>query len=120
MFPCHCLSGGIGATLLAAILYMLQMKNNETASYSLMVSAFISGSKAMMPAVLILIFAWALTDLIGKLETGAYLSDVVLKCESTGCLSYQSLCLFSLVLWHFRLELHGDHSVFLCRLQEQS
>ena len=34
------LAGGITATLLAAILYMLQMKNNETASYSLMGSAF--------------------------------------------------------------------------------
>ena len=28
----------------------MQMKNNETASYSLMGSAFINGLKAMMPA----------------------------------------------------------------------
>ena len=35
------------------------MKNNETASYPLMGSAILSGMKAMMPAVLILIFAWA-------------------------------------------------------------
>ena len=35
----------LSATLVAAILYMQQMKNNETASYSLMGSAFINGLK---------------------------------------------------------------------------
>ncbi|MER2089870.1 MAG: Na+/H+ antiporter NhaC family protein [Sporosarcina sp.] len=73
------LAGGITATLLAAILYTLQMKNNETASYSLMGSAILNGSKAMMPPVLILIFAWSLSFLIGKLDTGIFLSDLVLK-----------------------------------------
>jgi tetracycline resistance efflux pump len=32
-----------------------------------------------MPPVLILIFAWSLSFLIGKLETGVFLSDAVLK-----------------------------------------
>ncbi|MEK4713695.1 Na+/H+ antiporter NhaC family protein [Sporosarcina psychrophila] len=73
------LSGGIIATLIAVVLYMQQMKNNETASYSLIGSAFINGLKAMMPPVLILIFAWSLSFLIGKLETGLYLSELVLK-----------------------------------------
>ena len=73
------LTGGIIATLLAAILYMQQMKNNETASYSLMGSAFINGLNSMMPPVLILIFAWSLSFLIGKLETGLFLSDLVMK-----------------------------------------
>ena len=77
--PLSLLAGGIIATLLAAVLYMQQMKNNETASYSLMGSAFINGLKSMMPPVLILIFAWSLSFLIGKLETGLFLSDVVLK-----------------------------------------
>ena len=73
------LSGGIAATVLAGILYILQMKNNETASISLMSRAFINGSKAMIPPVLILIFAWSLSFLIGKLETGVFLSEVVMK-----------------------------------------
>ena len=73
------LSGGITATLIAVILYIQQMKNNETASYSLIGSAFINGLKAMMPPVLILIFAWSLSFLIGQLETGLFLSEVVLK-----------------------------------------
>ena len=34
--PLSLLSGGIAATVLAGILYVLQMKNNETASISLM------------------------------------------------------------------------------------
>jgi len=73
------LSGGIFATLIAIVLYMQQMKNNETASYSLIGSAFTNGLKAMMPPVLILIFAWSLSFLIGKMETGLYLSELVLK-----------------------------------------
>ncbi len=57
----------------------MQMKHNETASRQLMVRAFVSGIQSMMPAVLILIFAWALTDLIAVLDTGAYLSGVVIS-----------------------------------------
>lgn len=41
--------------------------------------AFTSGVKAMMPAVLILILSWGLTDLIDKLDTGVYLSNVVMQ-----------------------------------------
>lgn len=77
--PISLVTGGIIATLLAAILYASQMKVNETASPSLMGKAVASGLKAMMPAVLILIFAWALTHLIELLETGKFLSDTVLK-----------------------------------------
>ncbi|EGQ21138.1 NhaC family sodium:proton (Na+:H+) antiporter [Sporosarcina newyorkensis 2681] len=39
--------------------------------------AFISGLKAMMPAILILIFAWGLTELIATLDTGLFLSTMV-------------------------------------------
>ena len=42
-----------------------------------MVNATVSGLKSMLPAIFILIFAWALTDLIATLETGLYLSEVV-------------------------------------------
>ena len=77
--PLSLVTGGALATLLAVILYVLQMKNNETASYPLIGSAILSGMKAMMPAVMILIFAWSLSYLIEVLETGLYLSDVVMK-----------------------------------------
>lgn len=70
------IGGGVGA-LVSIILYSRQLKNKETASVKLMGSAFISGLRAMLPAVFILMFAWALTDLIDKLDTGMFLSDLV-------------------------------------------
>ena len=72
------IGGGVGA-IVSAGLYMTQLKDNELASVELMRKAFVSGLQAMLPAVAILILAWGLTDLIDKLETGHYLSDVVLK-----------------------------------------
>nr|WP_263323125.1 Na+/H+ antiporter NhaC family protein [Neobacillus sp. Marseille-Q6967] len=35
------------------------------------------GMKSMLPAIYILVFAWAIVDLIGRLETGTYLAGVV-------------------------------------------
>ncbi len=77
--PLSLVTGGVISTLLAALLYASQMKVNETASTSLIGKAIVSGIKAMLPAVLILIFAWALTHLIELLETGKFLSETVLK-----------------------------------------
>ncbi|MCZ2260465.1 Na+/H+ antiporter NhaC family protein [Sporosarcina sp. G11-34] len=77
--PFSLVIGGLAGTLLAGVLYVLQMKHNETANAPLMGRAFLSGVKAMMPAVMILILAWGLTDLIDKLDTGLYLSEVVAK-----------------------------------------
>ena len=77
--PFSLLMGGVAGSVLAVILYVLQMKHNETASAPLMGRAFLSGLNAMMPAILILILAWALTYLINNLETGLYLSEVVNK-----------------------------------------
>ena len=39
-----------------------------------------AGTKSMLPAVYILLFAWAIADLIGRLETGKYLAGIA---EST-------------------------------------
>lgn len=77
--PFSLLIGGIVGTALAVTLYGLKMNKNETATPALMGTALLSGMKAMLPAVLILILAWGLTDLIDKLDTGLYLSDVVAK-----------------------------------------
>lgn len=75
--PFSLVIGGTAGTVLAAILYLSQMKHNETATPALMGTALFSGVKAMLPAVFILIFAWGLTDLIDQLDTGLYLSNVV-------------------------------------------
>lgn len=77
--PFSLVIGGSVGTILSVVLYMAQMKVNEVASVSLMRRAFITGFQSMLPAVLILIFAWGLTDLIDKLDTGQYLSEVVLQ-----------------------------------------
>ncbi|BAQ08534.1 sodium:proton antiporter [Bacillus sp. OxB-1] len=77
--PFSLLIGGLSGTAIAVLLYTLQMKVNDTASYSLVGHAFLSGIKAMMPAVLILIFAWGLTFLIDQLETRVFLSEVISK-----------------------------------------
>lgn len=76
--PFSLVIGGTIGAIIAAMLYTTQLKENELASVSLMRKALISGIKAMMPAVLILIFAWGLTDLIDKLDTGLFLSNMVL------------------------------------------
>lgn len=75
--PFALLTGGFVGVVVAVGLYMRQMKHNESANVRWMGRALVSGLKTMMPAVLILIFAWALTHLIAVLETGAFLSNVV-------------------------------------------
>lgn len=77
--PLSLVTGGLIGTSLAAILYIAQMKRNETASFQLVGKALITGVKAMMPAILILLLAWGLTHLIDILETGPFLSTVVEK-----------------------------------------
>lgn len=77
--PLSLVIGGLAGTAIAIILYSTQFKVNQTASASLIGKAFVSGVKAMMPAVLILILAWSLTHLIDILETGLFLSEVVGK-----------------------------------------
>ena len=39
--------------------------------------AIVEGSKSMLPAIYILVFAWVLTGIIGQLETGKYLASLV-------------------------------------------
>ncbi len=75
--PLSLVVGGVTATVLAMLLYTMQMKDNDTASVSWMARAFVSGVRAMMPAIMILIFAWGLTELIATLDTGVFLSALV-------------------------------------------
>lgn len=75
--PASLLAGGLLGALTSIVLYVMQMKKNETASPSWIGKGIVAGIKSMAPAVFILIFAWALSYLIGELETGAYLSGIV-------------------------------------------
>src|SRR5690606_29455753 len=75
--PASLLAGGILGALTSIILYVLQMKKNETATVGWIGKGIWAGLKSMIGAVLILVFAWSLTSLIGSLETGAYLAGVV-------------------------------------------
>lgn len=75
--PFSLVIGGLVGVLIAVALYTSQMKVNETANVAWMGRAVVNGLNTMMPAVFILIFAWALTHLIDILETGKFLSTVV-------------------------------------------
>ena len=75
--PLSLLVGGLLGALTSIVLYVMQMKNNDTATPAWIGKGIIAGMKSMAPAVFILIFAWALSYLIGALETGAYLSAIV-------------------------------------------
>jgi len=75
--PLSLIIGGLVGTLSAIVLYVSQSGKNETYRPSLIGIAFWSGVKSMMPAVFILLFAWSLSYLITKLETGDYLAQVV-------------------------------------------
>ncbi|MDN7243588.1 Na+/H+ antiporter NhaC family protein [Planococcus sp. N028] len=69
--------GGLLGALSAIILYVMQFRKNETASASWLAKGLKAGIASMSGAVLILIFAWALSYLIEELQTGLYLADIV-------------------------------------------
>lgn len=69
--------GGIAA-LLVAIYYCLRYtRNNEKFQPGTRRRGTAHGAKSMVPAVLILLFAWVLGDLISTLGTGEYLASLV-------------------------------------------
>ena len=75
--PASLLAGGILGALTSIVLYAMQIKRNKKANAGWIGKGIWAGIKSMMGAVLILIFAWSLTSLIGSLETGTYLAGVV-------------------------------------------
>lgn len=75
--PKSLLIGGLSGVAVALLLYLRQFGKNPEADASHITTAFISGIRSMMPAVLILVFAWALTYLISELQTGEYLAQIV-------------------------------------------
>lgn len=75
--PGSLLAGGILGALTSIFLYSSQFKKNDTANAGWIGKGIVAGIKSMSGAVMILIFAWALTYLISALETGQFLADVV-------------------------------------------
>lgn len=75
--PGSLMAGGLLGAISSILLYFRQFKKNETAKASWIGKGIIEGIRSMMGAVLILIFAWSLSYLVGALETGLYLADFV-------------------------------------------
>ncbi|MFD2133106.1 Na+/H+ antiporter NhaC family protein [Pseudogracilibacillus auburnensis] len=70
------LYGGIVGTITTFLLFIRHFKQGEVEK-SHFVKSVITGAKSMLPAFAILIFAWAISDLIGQLGTGLYLAELV-------------------------------------------
>ncbi|PAV28730.1 sodium:proton antiporter [Virgibacillus profundi] len=64
--------GGLIAVLTALVFHLQQ---NEPRSNTFKI--FIEGTKTMMPAIYILLLAWMIGSVIGSLETGEYLAQIV-------------------------------------------
>lgn len=64
--------GGMAAVLLSLVFHLIQSKPRENT-----IKILVEGTKTMMPAIYILILAWMIGSIIGTLETGAYLAEVV-------------------------------------------
>ncbi|MBM7707574.1 Na+/H+ antiporter NhaC [Chryseomicrobium aureum] len=75
--PKSLLIGGLAGVAVALFSYLRQFDRNPEADSVHIGAAFLSGIRSMMPAVLILVFAWALTYLISELQTGEYLAGIV-------------------------------------------
>ncbi|MFE8702332.1 Na+/H+ antiporter NhaC family protein [Cytobacillus sp. FJAT-54145] len=69
--------GGLVGLTVTMVLFFRQVFIFKGVNGSLMVTGLIEGVKSMLPAVYILMFAWVIVDLIGQLETGAFLAQFV-------------------------------------------
>lgn len=69
--------GGLGALAVAYYYCITYTKDDPQFDPGTCVRGSWTGAKSMWPAVLILLFAWTLADLIGELGTGTYLASIV-------------------------------------------
>lgn len=69
--------GSLIGLALTLLLFLRQAAVLKGVSAGVFGKGIWEGIKSMLPAVYILIFAWAIVDLIGQLETGTYLAGVV-------------------------------------------
>jgi len=71
------LYGGLIGVAVALFVFVMQMKKDEEIKGELFSKGIGEGIKSMLPAIYILLFAWTIIDLIGRLDTGGYLAGVV-------------------------------------------
>ncbi|HEY4553678.1 MAG TPA: Na+/H+ antiporter NhaC family protein [Bacillaceae bacterium] len=69
--------GGVLGLAVTIGLFVRQNLKHRSLSGGLLGKGMLTGIKSMMPAVLILLFAWAIITLIDELGTGVYLADLV-------------------------------------------
>ncbi|UII55427.1 Na+/H+ antiporter NhaC family protein [Cytobacillus spongiae] len=84
--------GGVFGLIVTLLLFFRQAFMLKGVSGNVFLQGVLEGIKSMLPAVYILIFAWAIVDLIGRLETGEYLAGIVQ--ESNMNLSFLPVILF--------------------------
>ncbi|QVY60994.1 Na+/H+ antiporter NhaC family protein [Cytobacillus gottheilii] len=69
--------GGVIGLIVTLLFFTRQVTVKKGIEGSVVFKGIWSGIKSMLPAIYILLFAWAIVDLIGQLETGAYLAGLV-------------------------------------------
>ncbi|MGE8203129.1 Na+/H+ antiporter NhaC family protein [Heyndrickxia sp. NPDC080065] len=69
--------GGIVGLVVTLAFFFHHSLKKKTVEPKLFFTGIKEGVKSMVPAILILIFAWIIVDLIGQLETGKYLARLV-------------------------------------------
>lgn len=70
--------GGLISVFVSFILLIIRLrKNQEEKQGNFILKATMQGLQSMVSAVLILLFAWALSTIISEVQTGAYLASLV-------------------------------------------
>jgi tetracycline resistance efflux pump len=69
--------GGLLGLLVTLGMFFRQAMVLRGVNTNVVGKGIVEGAKSMLPAIYILIFAWAIVDLIGRLETGTYLAGIV-------------------------------------------
>jgi tetracycline resistance efflux pump len=72
-------TGGLLGLAVALILFVRQAVVLKGVNANVFGKGILEGIKSMLPAIYILVFAWVIVDLIGRLETGTYLAGLVEK-----------------------------------------
>ncbi|MCM3123945.1 Na+/H+ antiporter NhaC family protein [Mesobacillus sp. AQ2] len=70
-------TGGLLGLAVALILFVRQAAVLKGVNANVFGKGLAEGIKSMLPAIYILVFAWVIVDLIGRLETGKYLAGIV-------------------------------------------
>jgi tetracycline resistance efflux pump len=84
--------GGLFGLIVTMVMFIRQAVVLRGVSSSVFGKGLLEGTKSMMPAIYILLFAWAIVDLIGRLGTGTYLAGLV--GDANFNVSYLPLILF--------------------------